>query len=246
MTVRSILFLLLFLCAASTEAATPRDCEGPVLAVLVDVSEPLSLPAQLAFSSLTQRLIAISPEGGALAVYSIDVASSDTGQERARLCIPNFSEYKGEKFKQRKLEKFQSQLVAIMQEVASLPASAKNPPILESVFKMVHKQFFGGRAIRTGRVVVVSDFIQNSEAGNFYRTVPAYDSWAKSVAGRQWAVQAKAIGFTAVALPRQNFSNDAALTKIRSFWLDYMKTNFTFCGWSGLNNAATEVADVCR
>lgn len=225
-----------------------------VTAVLVDVSTPLDQPSALAFGTLVDKIIASSPNHSRVDVYKIADGSTGLDEPIISKCKPApDSMFAGQKFwEKRQSNEFDGPLRKSLISLGDMPSGGQTSPILESIYKISLRSFEGryapiqpkdaggSRDIQTvygGRLIVVSDFMQNTKLLNFYTgNVPKYTAWRETVDGRKWVASHAKIDAQAVIIPREK-PNQLSLPG-RDFFHAYFASNYRCVRMSDLVTAA--------
>jgi len=208
-----------------------------ITAVLIDVSEPLDVPNNLAYQKISDRLIQETKRSTRFDIYKIGGSSSGVSGPIISLCIPTAPSenklLKGEKFWANKIEKeFIDPLKSTFIKLGNDVMGGKESPILESIFTMSIKSFISPNTSQNmpGRVVVISDFMQHSAILSFYnQSIPQYSDWRATPSGRSWVRNFGKVDFEAIVIPRVGSS---ILPKQgRDFFVTYTTENFSSLTW---------------
>jgi len=232
-------FLLIFLTFTHLAYAkkNKNSCDEyppkSVIAVLIDVSEPLDVPNKMTYNKISERIISEAQRDTRLDVYKIAGSTSGVSGPVISLCIPTAASenklLKGDKFWSKKIEKeFKSPIMEILSKLGENAIGGKESPIIESIFSMSVKSFIasGSGQNMPGKVVVVSDFMQNSSILSFYaQSIPTYKEWRNSPEGRSWVRNFGNVTFEAIAIPRAGSS--ALPMRGRDFFDSYGLNNFS-------------------
>ena len=239
----ALLLSLLLFCSdalAAKQDACIETTSNYVTAVLVDVSSPLDPPSLLAYETLVDKIISSSPDHSRVDVYKI--ADGSTGLEEPAIskCKPApETRFAGAKYweKRQRLE-FVEPVKSVLMSLGQTPVGGQTSPILESIYKISLRSFAGkyapAKSMNTtapygGRLIVISDFIQNSKLINFYSgAIPKYSAWRESVDGRKWVSNFGSIDAQAVIIPREK--PNQLTPPGRDFFYGYFKNNFR-CIW---------------
>jgi hypothetical protein len=195
-----------------------------VHAVLLDLSDPLTGPRLRAYEALIERLMAELPSGGQFDVYFIRGESKAISPPHARLCKPLIPEGGGEKYWQRRLEKsFYSPTRKVLLEAKSASSGSRDSPIIESIYNIGLSSFVGkSGAESSGKIIVISDLLQNSETLNFYSSrIPAFRSLKSGKVGMQWLRTSRRVAVEIIMIPSESHSSLQQSKEFQRFWLDY-------------------------
>lgn len=238
-----IFFVLLLIPITSHAKKNTCDQFQPkyVTAVLVDVSEPLDSPAQMIFEKLVQKIITESPGASRLDIYKIGKDAKDSFEPELSLCKPekfgnSFST--GEIFYKKKMQKeFIDPVSKELIELSKELSPGETSPILESFFSISLKSFVNKSGQETlGKVIVISDFMQNSESLNFYKQkIPTYKDFNASNNGRSWVRSFGKVSLEAIVIPRNGASK--LPIKGRDFFIDYFSDNVSCWQWRDLSSS---------
>jgi hypothetical protein len=214
--------------ADSQDAATLCPANGPKghVVLLVDKSDPLTFTQRKDFEVVFRNVIATAvPRGHLLSVYALTDDFKSTAEPLIELCNPgdgrDLGKFDGNPDMQRDdyREKYEAPLLAVRQMlVTDVPGKAS--PILEMV-QMAGITGFGRRAVSgPRRLIVVSDFIQNTPDLPMYKVgVPAYDAFRATPYGRKVAADLKDVKVELrMLLNRQDLQNE----KLLKFWQAYV------------------------
>lgn len=239
----TLLISLLIFCSAALAAkqdACIETAPNYVTAVLVDVSTPLDQPSLLAYETFVDKIISSSPDHSRVDVYRITDGSTGLEEPAISKCKPApESRFAGAKYweKRQRLE-FVDPVKSALMSLGQTPVGGQTSPILESIYKISLRSFAGKYApVKStdsvapygGRLIVISDFIQNSKLINFYGgAIPKYSAWRETVDGRKWVSHFGSIDAQAVIIPREKPNQLSASG--RDFFYGYFKNNFR-CIW---------------
>jgi hypothetical protein len=242
-----IIRIIISIIALTTfNAHAQKRCQnGPNLVVLLDLSSPLDKPSEIAYATLSRKIIDTAPSGGRLSFYTIKLKSEEVEKKPDfEICVPEFEKMKGEKFKSRAKDKFIQQVEPELIKIGKVYLPANKSPILENIFKISHVVFLRSAASEGQTLLVLSDFIQYSEIANFYKEIPSYLTFSTNKNTSAWMPKVNSVKLRLVALNSDD-SKKVDLHKIREFWLEYSKANFKQCGYSGINQAAVSFENDC-
>ena len=167
------------LCPASPDSIT---------VLLVDVTDPMTLPQKQDFRNQLDRLISEIPRYGKLVITKVDPVSDRLLTPIVTRCNPgtgsDTNELVGNKKKLEKLH--QEQFIAPLQDAYDriLSASdASRSPILESIQSINLTELASDQSagIRK-RLIVASDLLQNTDDLSFYKHIPEPASILKNQA----------------------------------------------------------------
>jgi hypothetical protein len=153
-----------------------------VTVLLVDVTDPMTLPQKQDFRNQLDRLTAEIPRFGKLVITKVDPVSEQLLVPIVTRCNPgtgaDTSELDGNPEKLDRLH--QEQFVAPIQNAYDqilLESEASRSPILESIQSINLTELAGDQ--RPGvrkRLIVASDLLQNTGDMNFYKGLPTPES----------------------------------------------------------------------
>lgn len=158
------------------ETQCPLDGPRSVTVMLVDRTDPISAVSQLALRNELQSTAAKTPQYGALYLYAIDGALEGVAEPLFFRFNPGdppdergLTQSKA-KVRKRFEQGFTVPLDAVMQDLVQV-GTAHASPIIEAVQSAALTAFSapGAEAASPKRLVVVSDFMQNSDQVSFYR-----------------------------------------------------------------------------
>lgn len=232
--------------AMSREKKGPDPCRyfsGTVIAILVDISEPLDVPQKMVYEKLSSQIIEQTPPNARLDLYKISDSSRGTESSVFSSCKPgpdpnSLLKTTGEKFFEKQVQvNFSKPLSEQFERLGKSVTLGKESPILESLFTISLKSFVDQRSAKplTGRVVIISDFMQHSSLLSFYASHPSYSVWKNSAAGRSWVREFKGVKVQSIVIPRSGSS--ALPTSGRDFFVDYFVDNFSGYTWDNLNKS---------
>ncbi len=234
-------FLIVGACFSTNSYA--NDCykeASSVTAVLFDISDPLNEPSALAFDSLITRLVEEVEEGGRLDIYFIKDGIKVTGNPSGFFCKPSrpFGGG-GELFFKKKLQtQFIGPAIATLRNARTATSSSKESPIVESIFNVGLKSFSETARPKKswGKVVVISDLLQNSKVVSFYSGVPRYQNLSGSRDFNAWTRPLERVGLELILL---NSETHGALQgrDLISFWGSYGAENFCAVKLSPISKA---------
>lgn len=241
-----ISFLILFSGnAALAKNTSCTDTSTSTVAVLIDISDPLDAPASLAYQKLVDRILVETPDHSKVDVYKISADSNALGDPLFSTCkaAPKDSNslFSGEKYWEKKRQKeFYKPLREALIKLADNDVKAKTSPILETIFNISLRSFGPGTKSSSGKVIVVSDFMQNSDLVSFYgNRIPEYSAWRQGVDGRTWVRQFNNVTVEAVVIPRHG--SNGLTVKGRDFFWNYLKDNFNCSSWRDLASSINKV-----
>lgn len=241
-----ILALVLF--ASLTQVHAQKTCtktSTPQISILIDLSEPLDPPTAIAFSTFSQKIVDSVPSGGKLNVYTIKLNAEDVEKKPDyEICVPDFKGMKGDKFRERAKQKFEQQVLPNLEKLGNTVVSAKKSPIIENIFKISHATILKAGPSEQHSLIVISDFVQYSELADFYKDVPAYEQFTINQRSGAWLPKVGGAKMHMVLLSNAS-SAKVDLKKVRVFWLEYAKSNFKQCGFSGINEASVSFKNDC-
>lgn len=250
---KSIYLLACLILIIGTEAlAKEKSCletSTSSIAVLIDISDPLDAPGHLAYEKLVDRILVETPDHSKVDVYKISADSNALGDPLFSTCKPApTSMFSGEKYWEKKRDKeFYKPLREVLINLADDNVKAKTSPILETIFNISLRSFGQGGKGDSGKVIVVSDFMQNSVLVSFYgNKIPEYSAWRQTVDGRTWVRQFNNVTVEAVVIPRHG--NNGLTVKGRDFFWYYLKDNFNCTSWRDLASSINKVqnTDGCK
>lgn len=232
--------------AAKSDCSNSSDLEK--LVVIIDLSDTLDEPSKYAFKSLANKIAKIAPPGGILDIYDMNNISPNKNSSELSVCVPSFTSLTGEKLKQRKEKEFLKSVELAFDRISSSNNSAQTTsPVIESIYKIIFNAFNTNGISQRGRLIVISDFEQNTKLISFYKNdIPNYKDWKSLPESKAWLVSMPSVKFTSVIIQRAQKNSRVNLEKLRLFWLDYANSNFSKCGFIGLSQAAVELKNECN
>ena len=241
------IFLLSFSLVGHSKSDCKSDPNSERLAVIVDLSNTLDDPARIAFMSLAGKISQISPPGGMLYVYDLNKFNDISDAAELSICIPSFTSLTGEKLRQRKELEFSNSISEVFKKLSRTSSNAPISPILEGIYKVGFHVFNGDGRSRSGRIIVISDFEQNTNLLSFYKSgIPDYKEWKSRAESVAWSISMPKVKFTSILIQRAQTSQLVNQVKLRTFWLDYAGGVFQKCGFMGLGMAAVELKNECN
>lgn len=254
--IRVLIITLALVVHVQAGAAGKKDiCEKYppkfVTAVLIDVSDPLDPAGLLAYNSLAEQILKTTPDYSRLDLYKISSNSSGLDEPIISRCKPSGSTFAGEKFIEKLYRtEFYEPMSQKFSELGATPVSGKSSPILESVFNIALKSFTGRREPKfddkslqankgfSGRLIVISDFMQHSSVLSFYGTqIPKYSDWRNSVSGRSWVRKFDRVYVYAIVIPR--VAPNALPQAGGLFFKTYFSSNFDMnFSWQDIASAS--------
>jgi len=239
---------VVFFAALCTNAYAQKVCTNPGIpqfSILIDLSEPFDTPTAIAFSTLTRKIVDSLPSGGKLNVYTIKTNAEEVGKKPDyEICIPDFSSMKGNKFREKAKIKFEDEAMPNLEKLGNTISSAQKSPIIENIFKISHANFLKSTTRENHTLLLISDLIQYSDLSNFYKEVPSYSTFSSDQRGGSWLPKVNPTKMHIVVLSNAS-SSKLDLKKVRAFWLDYSRSNFKQCSFSGINEASVSFKNDC-
>ncbi len=160
------------------------------LAVLVDVTDPMSLPQRQDLRNKLEDLKDDVRKGGKISIYKVDTANEKLLTPMLEVCNPgdasDVSEMSGDPKAVQKLwnEKFEKPLDAVFQQV-TIASGSDTSPILQSIQSITLTDLKDRKAKdKPRRLIVISDLLQNTPGLSFYGRIPSTD---EVVNGREFA-----------------------------------------------------------
>jgi hypothetical protein len=241
-------FFVAALIGCCTVAYAEKQCTGDNRShfiVLLDLSEPLDQPSNIAYKTLAKKIVAALPSEAKLSVYTIKPNAEDVNKNPDfGACVPNFNSMKGERFKARSQAKFEDYVLPQLEKLGESISPAKRSPILENIFKITHANFLRTSSGQNHTLVVISDLVQYSEIADFYHDIPDYNRLSLTGRFASWIPKANEVKLHLVLLNSPS-ARTVDQKKLREFWLAYSKSNYKQCGFSGLNQIASEYKNEC-
>lgn len=199
-----------------------------VTAVLFDVSDPLNEPASLAFDSLITRLVDEVEEGGRIDVYFLKDGVAVTGNPQGHFCKPLRPLAGGDaSFKKRLQVQFVGPAMTTLKTGKEISSPSISSPILESIFNIGLKSFSKTTTNKKywGKIVVISDLLQNSSLASFYSSIPTYEKISSTSKFTAWSRRIDKVGLELVMISN---NKHAALQgrDLLKFWGNYGADNF--------------------
>lgn len=162
--------------------------KGPdsVTVLLVDVTDPMTLPQRQDFYNQLERLRNSIPRYGKLAIFKVDATSERLLQPIIERCNPgrgdDTNEYTGNPAKLEKNweEKFEQPLQEAFESLATA-SGANRSPILESI-QSINLTELSTSALdeKPRRIILASDLLQNTNRISFYGQLPNAEDLAES------------------------------------------------------------------
>lgn len=221
----AFLFFGLFHCKTLLASSCPRNFAPTFInAVLIDISDPLNEPAALVYERTTERLLSEVPHGGRLDIYFIRVDTKSIQPPTSSFCKPLIPPGGGQVYWERRIRKtfLEPGKQALMQALQAT-ASAETSPIIESIYNISLTSFVGSDGAEIpGKLIVISDFLQNSQLANFYRQpLPSFKALRNSADGLQWLRSSKRTGIELILIPSTPNTRTQQSTEFQRFWVDY-------------------------
>jgi len=222
------------LCAAFTyplQSVANSCIKNPksVSAVIFDLSEPLSEVASLSVDSLILRIVDEVEEGGRLDVYVIRDGVKVTGSPLGRFCKPERPLAGGEvAFKRLMYTQFSGPSLSLLRRGKDTQSASEVSPVIESIYNVGLKSFplTGSNEKKFwGKIIVISDLIQNSELASFYKRIPRYDDLNPSVEFVSWSRRMPRIGLELLMIPSSRHSSLQGRA-LFNFWMSYGAEQF--------------------
>ena len=239
------LFMLNAVVAKTSDDNCAEGFSGSVIAILVDVSDPLSVPNGMSYQALVSKIIEQAPKHSRVDVYKIAAGSTGVAPPEISLCKPgpksdNPLMY-GEKYWANRIAtRFYKPLKQELDSLGQTPVPGKSSPILESIFTISIRSFSADQngIEQNGKLIVVSDFMQHTDIASFFNAnIPDYSVWRKTEIGRSWVRNFGKVEVVAVVIPR---SGSSALPKRgRNFFVEYFQENFRKMEWIDLSQSNT-------
>ena len=238
------LFMFNVVVAKTSDDNCAEGFSGSVIAILVDVSDPLSVPNGMSYQALVNKIIEQAPKHSRVDVYKIAAGSTGVAPPEISLCKPgpksDNSFMSGEKYWANRITtRFHKPLKMELESLGQTPVPGKSSPILESIFTISIRSFSADEKMsgQKGKLIVVSDFMQHSDIVSFFNTnIPDYSTWRKTEIGRSWVRNFGNVEVFAVVIPR---SGSSALPKRgRNFFVEYFQENFRKMEWIDLSQSS--------
>lgn len=164
--------------------------EESITVLLVDVTDPLTLPQRQDFVNQLERLRTSIPRYGKLAIYKVDATSEQLLQPVIERCNPgtaaDVSEWTGnpQATENEWREGFERPLDQAFLEITQA-SSADRSPIIESVQSIALTELTSPQAEGKPRqLIIASDLLQNTDRITFYERLPAAEQLIASDAFR--------------------------------------------------------------
>lgn len=242
------IILLLIFSAVFNHVHAQKTCTKPFtpqISILIDLSEPLDKPTAIAFSTFSKKIVDSVPSGGRLNVYTIKLNAEEVDEKPDyEICIPDFKNMKGDKYRERAKQKFEQEVLPNLERLGNTVVSAKKSPIIENIFKISHATMLKVGPSEQHSLIVISDFVQYSDLADFYKDIPNYEAFAANQRSSAWLPKVGGTKMHMILLNNAS-SSKINLKKVRGFWLDYAKSNFKQCGFSGINEASVSFKNDC-
>lgn len=148
------------------------------VAVLVDVTDPMSLPQRQDLRNKLEDLKADIAKSGKISIFKVDAAGEKLLAPILEVCNPgdatDVSEMSGDPKAVQKLwdEKFEKPLDQAFQQVVVASGSDKSP-IVQSIQSIALTELKGRKVEdKPRRLIVISDLLQNTPGLSFYGRIP--------------------------------------------------------------------------
>lgn len=211
------------LVALDPQTQCPLDGPRSVTVVMVDRTDPISAITQLALRNELKGVAGATPRYGALYLYAVDGASDGVPAPLFMRCNPgDASSVSGLTRSKAKVQAqfeqgFSNPLNTVLAELTEV-RSASASPIMEAV-QAAALTAFGDAAAKgatTRRLIVVSDFMQNSDRVSFYRTAAAQALQAPE--GLEAPLRGVQVGLLFIQRPERP---GPAVDELKTVWRDY-------------------------
>ena len=209
-------------------AATLCPAGGPsaITAILIDTTDPLNPIQRAAVAVRLNRIVSRLRLGEEIAVYSVSPAGDPLKPDFV-ICRPiepgEVSELTGNRaIAQRRFDDiFAPRLRSVLTAATSGPPSGRSP-IMAAIQAIAISAFqTADAASKSGslpkRLIVVSDMLENSEAGNHYKGAPDFGSYKSTPAYARVRSHLDGVTVTILYLRRDDAPGVQGLTHIR-FW----------------------------
>ena len=194
------------------------------LAILLDITDPLSATQSITLRSDLERMVVESPRGTLVSLGRVSDHPDQLGAAYA-LCRPMTGAEGGEwirnptqldkQFQERFLKPFQAELAGMLDATR-----ANQSPIMEGLQALIAGTAATGVTVAgPRRIAIASDLFQNSDAMSFYRR----NDWASFKASRDYARLARNLAGAEVTIfrvPRRDAKVDPAA--VDDFWVRYL------------------------
>jgi len=215
---------------SSIDASNLCPAGGPIghYVVLIDTTDPLNTAQKAAIDlKLTQLIEQETPAGYLISVFVLGDNFQTDVKPLIELCNPGDEQGHSEltenikQIKRRYADRFLEPLrIQTTKLLNSNPAS--NSPILE-MLQMVSLNSIERHAVSGPRkLVVFSDFLQNSKSLSMYREVPNYVAFSELDYARKTKISYRGVQVEAWML--QNSSNQKQ-SRLIEFWKEYFLKN---------------------
>jgi hypothetical protein len=157
-----------------------------VTAVLVDVTDPMSLPQRQDLRNKLEELKDEIPRYGKIAIFKVDASSDELLSPVLTLCNPgdgsSVTELSGDPtgMQRRWDEAYEKPLDGAFQQLMTASGS-ETSPILQSIQSVTLTELKDPTVrARPRKLIVISDLLQNTKGLSFYGRVPTADEVARS------------------------------------------------------------------
>jgi hypothetical protein len=155
-------------------------------AVLVDVTDPMTLPQRQDLRNKLEELKGDVPKGGKIAIFKVQAANEQLLSPMLEVCNPgdasDVSEMNGDPKAAQKTwsEKYEAPLNRVFQQVVVASGSDQSP-ILQSIQSIALTELNDRKQKdKPKRLIVISDLLQNTSGLSFYGHIPSGDEVLKS------------------------------------------------------------------
>ncbi|MDQ2861671.1 MAG: hypothetical protein M3T55_13325 [Pseudomonadota bacterium] len=212
--------------------ATLCPAGGPsaITAILIDTTDPLNPIQRAAVAVRLNRIVSRLRLGEEIAVYSVN-STGDPLKPDFVICRPikpaEVSELTGNRaIAQRRFDDlFAPRLRSVLTSATAGPPSGRSP-IMAAIQAIAVSAFQGADAVSPSgrplpkRLVIVSDMLENSEAGNHYKGAPDFAAYKSTPAYARVRSHLDGVTATILYLRRDDAAGVQGLSHIR-FWNEW-------------------------
>ena len=210
----------------NSETYCPEGGPRAVTAVIVDTTDALNVVQRTHLMHEIEELIAAIPRYGALEIYAVGPVKEEPPQPIFLKCNPGraaeISEWTGnpKRVERDWREGFRKPLDGVLNTVLESNGD-DNSPILESIqWVTINALTSPGRSESPRRLVVVSDFLQNTAGLSHYRGVPAFATFAKTPYYRKILAPLQGVSVELLRVRRYT-SEEIQEQPLTRFWIEY-------------------------
>ncbi|MGI8839551.1 MAG: hypothetical protein ACR2F8_02000, partial [Caulobacteraceae bacterium] len=208
------------------DAATLCPAGGPtaITVILIDTTDPLNPIQRASVQARLGRIVASLRLGEEIAVYSLN-PNGDPLKPILAICRPirpgEVNELTGNRaIAARRFDEIFAPRLRAALATAAAGARSGRSPIMAAIQAIAVSAFQGAGAGLPKRLVIVSDMLENSEAGNHYRGVPEFQAFRATPAYARIRSHLDGVLVTILYLRRDDGAAVQGLSHIR-FWNEW-------------------------